>query len=227
MNGLSWFAGLFMNLNLLAGVSAQTVESSAQTVIQQATERLYAAIQHDCETRTLHPENLFPLVDAILLPHADFQRMSRLVMGKHWKRLSDSQRQQFMQEFKALLIRTYATAIHSVSPEDIRYLPERNSGAPERNSGAPDKTVVRTEVRPEGMAAIPVHYNMYRKNGRWLVYDVRIEGISLITNYRSTFSAGIKATGVAGLIVMLKQKNSQHMEAATTDNGHTAVVSRC
>ena len=221
MNGLSWFAGLFMSLNLLAGVSAQTMESSAQTVIQQATERLYGAIQHDCETRTLHPENLFPLVDAILLPHADFQRMSRLVMGKHWKRLSDSQRQQFVQEFKALLIRTYATAIHSVSPEDIRYLPERNSGAP-------DKTVVRTEVRLEGMAVIPVHYNMYRKNGHWLVYDVRIEGVSLITNYRSTFSAGIKARGVAGLIAMLKQKNRQHMHmAATTDNGHTAVVSRC
>ena len=220
MNGLSWFAGLFMSLNLLAGVSAQAVERSAQTVIQQATERLYAAIQHDCETGTLRPENLFPQVDAILLPHADFQRMSRLVMGKHWKRLSDSQRQQFIQEFKALLVRTYAMAIHSLSPEDIRYLPERNSGAP-------DKTMVRTEVRPEGMPVIPVHYSMYRKNGRWLVYDVRIEGISLITNYRSTFSAGIKATGVAGLIAMLKQKNRQHMGAATTDDGHTAVVSRC
>ena len=99
--------------------------------------------------RTLHPESLSLLVDEILLPHTDFERMSRLAMGKYWKQSSDSQRQQFVQEFKELLIRTYATAIHRVLPEDISYLPERNSGAP-------DKTVVRTEVRPEGMAVMPV-----------------------------------------------------------------------
>jgi phospholipid transport system substrate-binding protein len=151
--------------------------------------------------------------------HADFKRMSGWVMGKHWKRLSEGQRQQFVRQFKTLLIRTRATALHSVSAEDIRYLPERKSGAP-------NKSVVRTEVKARGTAVTPVHYPMHRKNGRWLVYDVRIKGVSLIANYRSTFSAGIEANGANALIAMLQQKNGQQM-AVVSDNGHTAVVSRC
>ena len=218
MHGFSWFVGLCMSLILLSGVSAG-VGVSPQALIHQATDQMYAALQHECRSRTLHRHSLSLLVDEILLPHTDFERMSRLTMGKYWKQSSDSQRQQFVREFKALLIRTYATAIHRVSPEDISYLPERNSGAP-------DKTVVRTEVRPEGMAVMPVHYHMYRKNGRWLVYDVRIEGVSLVANYRSTFGAEIKARGVEGLIGTLKKKNEQQL-AATTVNGQTVVAGSC
>jgi len=218
MHGFFRFVGLCMSLILVPGVSAQA-GVGPQAVIHQATDQLYAALQHECRSRTLRPKSLSLLVDEILLPHTDFERMSRLVMGKYWKQSSDSQRQQFVQEFKELLIRTYATAIHRVLPEDISYLPERNPGAP-------DKTVVRTEVRPEGMAAMPVHYHMYRKNGRWLVYDVRIEGVSLVANYRSTFAAEIKARGVEGLIVTLKKKNEQQM-AATTVNGQTVLAGSC
>lgn len=94
---------------LLSGASAHAAVS-AQAVIHQATERMYAALQHECQARTLRPESLFLLVDEILLPHADFERMSRWVMGKYWKQSSEHQRQQFVQEFKKLLIRTYATA---------------------------------------------------------------------------------------------------------------------
>jgi phospholipid transport system substrate-binding protein len=207
-----------MSLTLLSGVSAEA-GVGAQAVIHKATDRLYAALQHECQTHTSHRESLFLLVDEILLPHADFQRMSRWVMGKYWKQSSESQRQQFVREFKQLLIRTYATAIHRVTPEDIRYLPERNSGKA-------DKTVVRTEVSPEGMTVIPVHYHMHRKNGRWLVYDVRIEGVSLVANYRSAFSAEIKAIGIDGLIARLKQKNEQQM-AAKTVTGETTLEAIC
>ena len=105
-----------------------------------------------------------------------------------------------------------------MSPDGIRYLPQRKSGSA-------DKTVVRTEVKPADTPVITVHYLMHRKNGRWLVYDVRIEGVSLITNYHSTFSAGIKAKGVAGLIASLQQKNRQQMTTATA-KGHTVVI-RC
>jgi len=205
MHGFSRFVGLCMGLNLLSGLSAQAGLSSPQAVIHQATDRMYAALQHECRSRKFHPESLSLLVDEILLPHTDFERMSRLVMGKYWKQSSNSQRHQFVQEFKELLIRTYAKAIHRVLPEDISYLPQRNSGAP-------DKTVVRTEVRPEGMAVMPVHYHTYRKNGSWLVYDVHIEGISLVANYRSTFDAEIKAGGVEGLIAALKKKTGSRWQ---------------
>jgi len=220
MHGLSRFAGLCIGLTLLSGMSTQAALSSPQAVIQQATDRLYAALQYECRGRILHPESLSLLVDEILLPHTDFERMSRLVMGKYWKQSSDSQRRQFVQEFKELLIRTYAKAIHRVLPEDIRYLPQRDSGAA-------DKTVVRTEVRAAGMPVMPVHYPMYMKDGRWLVYDVRIEGISLVANYRSTFGAEIKAGGVAGLIATLKKKNSQQQMAAITLNGQNVLTGSC
>ena len=219
MHGSSGLVGIGMSLLFLTGGPVQAEGISAQAVIQQATERMYAALQEKCTTRRSDPEALLPPVTAILMPHADFKRMSRWVMGKHWKQLSESQRQRFQQEFKKLLIRTYATVIHSVSPDGIRYLPQRKSDSV-------DTAVVRTEVQAADTPVIPVHYLMHRKNGHWLVYDVRIEGVSLITNYRSTFSAGIEAQGVGGLIASLKQKNQQPM-AAARDKGHTAVVTRC
>lgn len=219
MHGFFRFAGLCISLVVCWGVSAQAGVVGAQAVVHQATDRIYAALQRECQSRTLHPESLSLLVDEILLPHTDFVGLSRLVTGKYWKRSSESQRQQFIIEFKGLLIRTYATAMQSVLPEDISYLPERNSATA-------DKTVVRTEVRPAGQAVTPVHYHMHKKNGRWLVYDVRIEGISLVSNYRSTFGAEIKARGVDGLIARLKQKNEQQM-ATTTNNGQTILAGLC
>lgn len=202
----------------LAGL-AQASAGSPETVIRQATEDMYRALQQECLFVSRHPQRLFELVDENLLPHTDFRRMSSWVMGKHWKRASEEQRQQFIHEFRMLLIRTYATAVQDLSPEHIRYMPARASTKP-------DRAVVRTELRQPGKPVIPINYRMYKKNGHWLVYDVRIEGISLVSNYRNSFAPEFKAKGVQGLIDILKQKNQRQL-LKTAGNASSTQAGNC
>jgi phospholipid transport system substrate-binding protein len=186
---------------LFAGLVQASAESP-ETVVRQAAENMYRALQQECLLVSQHPQRLFVLVDENLLPHTDFGRMSRWVMGKYWKRASEDQRQQFIHEFRVLLVRTYGTAVQKILPENIRYLPVRASIKP-------NQAVVRTELRQPGEPMLHINYRMYRKGGHWLVYDVRIEGVSLVTNYRNSFAPEIKVKGVQGLIDALKQKNQR------------------
>lgn len=175
---------------------------SAESVVREATAEFYDALNSRGSELPLEEKELYRLVDETLMPHADFQRMSRLVIGKYWNQASSEQRADFKKEFKRLLIRTYAVALQKASPETIIYLPARESARP-------DRSVVRTEVRAAGAEPLPVHYYMHSRSGRWLVYDVRIEGISLVVNYRASFGTEISKIGIQGLIDNIKQKNRQ------------------
>jgi phospholipid transport system substrate-binding protein len=193
---------VWLGILMLAAVPALAADKGAEAVVRQTTERIYRAIEKDRPLVSQQPEHLYRLVERILLPHADLERMSRWVLGRFWRQSSENQRHQFTQEFTTLLVRTYSTAIESASPEDIRYLPSRDSGHI-------NKAVIRTEVQRAGEATVPIDYYMHNKEGRWLVYDIRVEGISLVTNYRSTFAREFSLKGLQGLIDALKQQNEQ------------------
>lgn len=197
-----WMIGLVLSL----GLPAQAADTP-RSVLQTAAEDVYQALQSECRVQRLSTTDLYQLVDRLLLPHADSEGMSRWVMGKHWKRASAAQRELFVTEFKALLVRTYSTAIQKVSPDQIAYLPDREPVGGE-------KAVVRTELRQAGAETLPIDYYMHRKTGRWLVYDVRIEGISLITNYRTSFAAEISAHGIQGLLERMQRKSRQQSSAS-------------
>lgn len=177
-----------------------------ETVIRAAATDFYRALHERCSGQTLPAHELYRLVDEILMPHADFASMSRWVLGKYWKRASMQQRQDFAQAFKRLLIRTYATAARHGTADAIVYLPVRPSARP-------DRQVVRTEVRIAGAADLPIHYYMHLRDGKWLVYDVRIEGVSLVSNYRSSFATEIGRLGIQGLIDKLEQNNNRQADA--------------
>lgn len=194
-----WMALCHLVLGLSVAVAAPP---SAETVVRGATAEFYGALNSHGSELPLEQEALYHLVDETLMPHADFERMSRLVIGKYWKQASDAQRADFKREFKRLLIRTYAVALQKASPETIIYLPARESARP-------DRSVVRTEVRVSGAETLPIHYYMHSRSGRWLVYDVQIEGISLVVNYRTSFGAKISHSGMQGLIDNIKRKNRQ------------------
>jgi phospholipid transport system substrate-binding protein len=105
-------------------------------------------------------------------------------------------------------VRTYATAIQTVSPENIHYLPARDTGRI-------NQATTRTQIRRPGEPVVAIDYAMYRKDNRWLVYDVRVEGVSLVTNYRTAFAEQIDDRGVAGLIDDLQRQNRQQMTEDT------------
>jgi phospholipid transport system substrate-binding protein len=185
-------------------------DQDAEAVINTATVDIYRAIQDQCEEIQKTPLHLHKLVEEILIPHADFNRMAQLALGKNWRTEDTGLRSEFVLQFRQLLVRTYATAVQMASLEAIHYLPAR-SGV------KPDTMVVRTEVRRPGEALVTINYNLYKREGQWLVYDILVDGISLVSNYRTTFAEQVRAIGLSGLVDTLEKKNQQPLKEANAD----------
>lgn len=175
---------------------------SAQELVQQTSERMITAIKAERDVINENPARLYALVDEIILPHFDFERMSSWVLGKHWRGATPEQKTQFTQEFRTLLVRTYATAMGEYSDQKIAYLPVQAA------SDATDVTV-RTEIEQPGGPSIPISYNLFLNDGNWKVQDVVIDNTSLVANYRSSFSSEIKRDGLDALISKLAARNQQ------------------
>ena len=201
-----------MLLTVLLTISATTASHAApddaQKVVHQASDRMIAALKADREAMRADPTRLYPLVEEIVLPHFDFVRMSSWVLGKHWRTASDAQKQNFVQEFRMLLVRIYATAMAEYRDQEIVYLPLK------AEPGADDVNV-RSEVKMPGGPSIPVTYSLYLKDGAWKVYDVNIDGVSMVANYRTTFSNDIKQGGLDALIDKLAALNLKKVNDTT------------
>ncbi len=146
-------------------------------------------------------------VDQLIEPHTDFDKISELVLGKLWNSANADEKTRFKQEFKTLLIRTYSRAFVEFKDWSIRFLPlEMEPGA--------SKVVVKTEVLQSGLQPVSVNYRMFQKDGKWKAYDIMIEGVSLVTNYRSTFSNEVKTKGSLGAVIdSLAKRNVEALSA--------------
>lgn len=171
----------------------------AQKVIQDTADQLQRTLQkpeikNDFAKATA-------VVDSIIQPHIDFDRVSVMVLGKYWKTATPQQKERFKNEFRRLLVRTYTTAFTEYANWKIRYLPTQEE------PGA-DKTMVRTEILQAGAQPVAVNYRMVNAKGTWKVFDVLIEGISLLQNYRTSFTNQIAEGGsVEQLIKDLTVRN--------------------
>ncbi|MEQ1531416.1 MAG: ABC transporter substrate-binding protein, partial [Methylococcales bacterium] len=154
--------------------------SAPQLAIQQASEKLQARLQDKSFTTDFAKINQF--VNDVIRPHTDFDRISALVLGKLWKSATNDERERFKHEFQTLLVRTYSRAFVEFKEWSVRFLPlEMEDGA--------NKVVVKTEILQPGIQPIAVNYRMFLgTDGQWKAYDIMIEGVSLVTNYRTTFS---------------------------------------
>lgn len=133
-------------------------------------------------------------VNETILPHTDFDRISALVLGKLWKTATPDERERFKQEFQTLLVRTYSRAFVEFKDWSIRYLPlEMENGA--------TKVIVKTEVLQPGLQPVAVNYRMLLSKGEWKAYDIMIEGVSLVTNYRTTFTKEVQTKGSLNAVI--------------------------
>jgi phospholipid transport system substrate-binding protein len=174
---------------------------SAESVVRQTSRHMLRSIAAEREALADNPQRLYRMVDSMLGPYVDYQRMARWILGKHWRRANATQRQRFTNEFRQLLIRTYATALLEYNGQPITYL------APRNNDASSDVTV-RTEISPANGTTIPVNYHMQQKDNRWMLYDISIDGISLVTNYRSSFASQMRRHGsLDALIEALAARN--------------------
>jgi len=171
-----------------------------QQVVQRVSEGLRRALREDRRLLETDPAYVHRLVDELFMPNVDFRRTCAIVLGAFWKQATAAQRDLFGVQFKTLLINTYATAVNELSAWEIRYLPLR------QKPGDMD-VLVRTQVLQPHGEPIDVDYRMHRAGERWLAYDVKVAGVSLLANYRSSFQRMARQKGVAGLIDELAAHN--------------------
>ncbi len=185
---------------LAAGASASNEESAA-ALVKSTTERVLEVINKEREVLEKDPGRIYGIVDEYVIPHFDFERMSQVVLAKFWHRATPEQQKKFVAQFQQLLVRTYAAALREYSTQKVEFFPARQRGDGEVS--------VRTQVVQSGSPPIPIQYEMHMRNGKWMVYDVSIDGVSLVINYRSTFASEIRSNGIDGLIQRLVEHNQR------------------
>lgn len=204
-------------VNLIAGLTAMLLAlgASAEAVapdvlVKNTANDVLEIIKKDKDLQNGDMRKITALAEEKILPHFDFERMSRMVLGKHWSKASKEQQQQFITEFRSLLIRTYASALSKYRNQTIEYKPMR---------AQPSDTdvTVRTQIVQPGGQPLPIDYSLIKRDDGWKVYDVVIEGVSLVTNYRGQFSTEVKQSGMDGLIQRLADKNKQPSSATVSD----------
>jgi phospholipid transport system substrate-binding protein len=196
---LAVFALLFSFMPLSQVMAAEL--STPEQAIEQASNKLKVKMQDPGFTKDFKQITVF--VEETIYPHVDFDRISALVLGKNWKLASDTEKTQFKQEFKTLLVRTYSRAFIEFKDWSVQFLPLTKDENP-------DKVIVNTEVLQPGRKAIAVNYRMMKSGSEWKAYDILIEGVSLVTNYRSSFKSDIERTGsLASVIESLAKRNKE------------------
>lgn len=188
---------------LAATVSSAATATPAEALVRDTTTRVLDRLRVEGDVVASDPGLAYRLAEEFVLPHFDFALMSRRTLGPHWRTATAAQRERFVAEYKVLLVRTYATAVAQYRNSKIAYMPARSLGD--------GRVRVRTEVdRGAGAPLVQLNYDLYERNGAWKVYDVVIDGISIVLSYRSGFSSDVAKLGMDGLIDQLARHNAEH-----------------
>lgn len=167
-------------------------------LIKSAVSAVLASYETGKDKLDTDPSYLRGIIVEHILPHIDFVLMSKLVLGKHWRKATDAQRGEFTDGFRELLIRTYTKPLSEYSGQKVNFLPYHEGNKPKL-------ATVYTEIVPHGGVPIPVSYRLrFKEQDGWKVFDMSIDNISLVTNYRSTFSGEIARSGLDKLIASLQ-----------------------
>ncbi|MFK7856998.1 MAG: phospholipid-binding protein MlaC [Granulosicoccus sp.] len=193
-----FIAALLLSLGSAASVAA---EHPAQTLIVESITALLDVLETEGDRLKSDPGFLQTKVDELIVPNLDFNTMTKLAVGKFWRKADASQKTELVAEFKTLLLNTYTSALTQYGGETIAFDPFR----PESRE---DRAVVRSTFSPSGGADVPVTYKLREKSG-WTIYDIEVNNISLVTSYRSAFTNEIDKGGIAGLLSTLKERNAK------------------
>jgi phospholipid transport system substrate-binding protein len=197
---------LALGFGLTAG-QAQAADTPPDVLARTTTQEVLAILKQDKEIRSGNQTKVYQLVEAKVLPNFDFNRMTQLAVGKHWPRATAKQKQALVTEFRNLLVRTYSTSLTEFSNQTVEFKPMTIK--PEDSD-----VTVHSEIRQPGSQPIPIDYSMYKTAFGWKVYDVAIDGVSLVTNYRASFSATIRQSGIDGLIATLATQSTPARDTA-------------
>jgi phospholipid transport system substrate-binding protein len=188
---------------LAFSVSAAEDVEHPQALVEAAIDNVLTELKDNADEIKADPNKIYELVQAKLIPHFDFDKMAKLALGKNWRNATDEQRTRFVEEFRLLLVRTYSTALSEYAGQEIRFIPFKGDLAKK-------KVNVNMEIVQSGGASIPMSLSIFQnKQDAWKVYDVKVDGISLVTNYRSSFASEIRKDGMDKLIERLAERNQK------------------
>jgi phospholipid transport system substrate-binding protein len=190
---------LLLFLAAMLPVFAGALEAP-DALVRRTTDEVLSAIRADKDAQAGSLAAVHRIAEEKVLPHFDFTRMTRLAVGRNWQQASEAQREALTKEFKTLLVRTYGTSLSQYRNQTIDVKPVKAAPG--------DKEVlVRTQVNQAGGPPIPIDYSMERQDAGWKVYDVAIDGVSLVTTYRGSFNDQVQKSGIDGLVKTLSDRN--------------------
>ncbi len=185
---------------LFALAGAAVAQEPPDQLVKTVTLEVVELITKDKEIQAGNRAKLIQLIDAKVLPHFNFNAMTALALGQNWNKANAEQKKRLTEEFRTLLVRTYASALAAYSEQKFDFRPLR---------AKPTDTDVTVQVRvlQPGTQPVPIDYSMEKTSSGWKVYDVMVGGVSLVANYRTEFGNVVRESGIDGLVKNLATKN--------------------
>ena len=197
-------------LLMTTSLGARAELTAPDVLIKNTAQEVLTIIKQDKDMRSGDKKKILALVDAKVLPNFDFERMTRLAVGKGWRSASPEQKKTLVTEFRNLLVRTYANAFSGYQNQTLDVKPLTIP------AGA-DEVTVKSSILKPGAPPVAVDYEMEKTADGWKAFDLTIEGASLVTTYRGTFSEQVQKSGIDGLIKMLVDKNAANNAPTKAD----------
>ena len=195
---------IILNLALFSLNAMPNDVKQAQQIVEDTASQIKARMRDEVFAKDFKKVTVY--VDGLIETHTDFQLIATLVLGKQWKEATENQKQQFKTEFRKLLVRTYSRAFMEINNWTINYLPIILQSDEK-------KIVIKTQVIQSGQKPISIDYKMYSEGEQWKIYDLIIEGVSLVTNYRTIFkNDNEKSKSLDSIIDDLKLKNTNALK---------------
>ena len=188
-------------LSLVCALAQAQGTKAPDVLIKEVSTDVLDSVREDKSIKDGDVQKVIALVDAKVMPHVNFQRMTAAAVGRYWRQATPAQQKKLQDEFKILLVRTYSGALAQVRDQTVQLKPMRSN---------PDdkEVVVKTEIRGRG-DPIQLDYRLEQVAGAWKIYDVNVLGIWLVENYRNSFAQEIGANGIDGLITKLAERNAK------------------
>jgi phospholipid transport system substrate-binding protein len=184
-------------------IPALAQELSPDDTVKKVTEDVLASIKSDKQLAAGDKQKALKVAEEKVLPYIDFEEATRLAVGRAWSQATPEQKKRLVSEFRNMLVRTYSNAIESYQGQTLKVLPARGG-----KQDAKDEATVRTQFVRAGGQPLPIEFQMRKTEKGWKVYDIAVEGVSLVLTYRSEFDSVVKQEGIDGLIKRLTQKNT-------------------
>ncbi|MDO9481247.1 MAG: ABC transporter substrate-binding protein [Hydrogenophaga sp.] len=202
----TWLSGWMVLVAAMLALPVQATEETPDALVKRISGEVMAAVKADPAIQAGDVNRIIALVDGKIMPSVNFARMTSSAVGRYWRQATPEQQKQLQDEFKTLLVRTYAGALGEVKDQTVSFRPLRSR--PEDT-----EVVVRSEVRGRG-DPIQLDYRLEKTPNGWKIYDLNVLGVWLVETYRTQFAQEINAKGIDGLIATLVQRNKSNTAKA-------------